>query len=161
MTTTGLDVFDSTLQKTNTWLKEIEAELGPDRHRSYEAMRAVLHALRDRLTVDEAAHLGDQLPMLVRGIYYEGYHPAGKPEKIRSRDEFLERINRRMGPASARLRNARPVGADDAARATFRVISRNCDPGEVRQVIGSLPAEIRSLWPDHERFMSESAVRVD
>jgi uncharacterized protein (DUF2267 family) len=154
MTATGLDVFDTTLQKTNVWLKEIEAELGPDRHRSYEAMRAVLHALRDRLSVDEAAHLGDQLPMLVRGIYYEGYHPAGKPEKLRSLDEFLERV-------SARLRNVRPIGGEEAARATFRTISRNCDPGEVRQVLGCLPAELRSLWPDHERYMRENAAMVD
>jgi uncharacterized protein (DUF2267 family) len=154
MTNTGLEVFDDTLQKTNIWLKEIESELGPDRQRSYHALRAVLHALRDRLTVDEAAHLGAQLPLLVRGIYYESYRPAGKPNKIRSRDEFLARVN-------SDLQNIRPIGADDAVRAVFRVVGRNCDPGEVREVIGSLPADVRTLWPDHHRFMSEAAARVD
>ncbi len=59
MSTTGLDVFDKTLQTTNIWLDEIgECDgIGPDRQRCYHALRAVLFALRDRLTVEEAAHL--------------------------------------------------------------------------------------------------------
>jgi uncharacterized protein (DUF2267 family) len=69
MSATGLAVFDETVQKTNTWLKEIALDLGADRRRAYQVLRAVLHCLRDRLTVGEAAQLGDQLPMLVRGIY--------------------------------------------------------------------------------------------
>jgi hypothetical protein len=55
MTTTGLEVFDETVHKTNRWLKEIEEVLGSDRHQAYQALRAVLHCLRDRLTVNEAA----------------------------------------------------------------------------------------------------------
>jgi uncharacterized protein (DUF2267 family) len=67
-------VFDRTLYKTHTWLKEIMEVLGTeDRHRAYMALRAVLHALRDRLTVEEVAQLGAQLPMLIRGLYYEGW----------------------------------------------------------------------------------------
>jgi uncharacterized protein (DUF2267 family) len=66
MSTTGLSVFDETIQKTNIWLKEISEALGSDRHRAYQVLRAVLHCLRDRLIINEAVHLGDQLPMLVR-----------------------------------------------------------------------------------------------
>jgi uncharacterized protein (DUF2267 family) len=66
MSATGLAVFDETVQKTNAWLKEIAQPLGSDRHGAYQALHAVLHCLRDRLTINKAVQLGDQLPMLVR-----------------------------------------------------------------------------------------------
>ncbi len=72
MATTGLKAFDTTVEKTNLWLKEIMAEMGTnDRHRAYLALSAVLHALRDRLPMEEAIQLGAQLPMLIRGLFYE------------------------------------------------------------------------------------------
>jgi uncharacterized protein (DUF2267 family) len=67
MSATGLDVFDKTVQTTNAWLKEIMEVTGPDRRKAYRVLAAVLHALRDRLTVDEAAQLGAQLPILCAG----------------------------------------------------------------------------------------------
>lgn len=142
MSATGLEVFDKTVQATNTWLKEIGEQIGPDRQRCYQALRAVLFSLRDRLTPDEAAHLAAQLPMLVRGIYYEGYRPAGKPERIRSRDEFLQKI-------SEHLQQTRPLGADEAARAVFKVLDHYLDPGEMGEVKQSLPQDIRALFPVH------------
>ncbi len=63
-------VFDTTLHKTHAWLKAAMEALGTeDRHRAYMALRAVLHALRDRLTVEEAAQLAAGLPMLLRGLF--------------------------------------------------------------------------------------------
>ena len=54
--------------------------------------RPVLHTLRDRLTVEEAAHLSAQLPLLIRVIYFEGWHPAHKPTKERFKEQFLDQI---------------------------------------------------------------------
>jgi uncharacterized protein (DUF2267 family) len=75
MSQTGLPEFDSALQKTNIWLKDLMEQLRCERHQAYFALRTVLHALRDHLTVDEVVGLGAQLPMLVRGFYYEGCRP--------------------------------------------------------------------------------------
>src|SRR5918999_2423916 len=89
---TGLYVFDHTVQVTNEWLKGVERELGAaNRHRAYLALRSTLHALRDELVPDEAVHLAAQLPMLVRGFYYEGWDPSRTPVKDRDREDFLER----------------------------------------------------------------------
>jgi uncharacterized protein (DUF2267 family)/ferritin-like metal-binding protein YciE len=140
MSATGLEVFDKSLQTTNLWLKEIGEHVGPDRHRCYHALRAVLFALRDRLTPQEAAHLAAQMPTLIRGVFYEGYRPAGKPEKIRSRQQFLQKISDHLG-------QMRPIGAEEAARAVFRVLDRHIDGGELEEVKASLPHDIRTLFP--------------
>jgi uncharacterized protein (DUF2267 family) len=79
MTLTGYPAFDSTLKKTNGILKQIERSYSwpkERRNQSYAALRVVLHTLRDRLTVEEAAQLSAQLPLLVRGIYFEGWDPS-------------------------------------------------------------------------------------
>lgn len=143
MSATGLEVFDRTLHKTHTWLKEIMGELGTeDRHRAYMALRAVLHALRDRLTVEEVAQLGAELPMLIRGLYYEGWDPTGKPLKERHKEEFLAHVARELktpsGPA---------VDPEGAVRAVFKVISKKIAEGEVKDILNLLPKELRELWP--------------
>jgi uncharacterized protein (DUF2267 family) len=140
VSSTGLEVFDETLHKTNIWLKEIAQVLNLDRRGAYQVLRAVLHCLRDRLTINEAAHLGDQLPILVRGIYYEAWHPAGKPDKTRSRDQFVNGITARIG-------SVQPIDPEKAARAVFQTLENHVSPGELGDVIHVLPREIRTLWP--------------
>lgn len=139
MASTGLDVFDKTLQTTNIWLDEIMAELGPDRHSAWHVLGAVLRPLRDRLPLELAAHLSAQLPLLVRGLYYDQWHPARQPERLRTLEEFLGRV--REG-----LEGIRPVDARDATQAVFRTLTRHADPGQVRKVIEALPEEVRAFW---------------
>jgi uncharacterized protein (DUF2267 family) len=142
MSATGLEVFDSTVQKTNSWLKELMLELDwDDRHRAYGALRATLHALRDRLTVEEVAQLGAQLPMLIRGFYYEGWDPTNKPLKVREREEFLARI------AQYFVRAGDSVHPEPVARAVFAVLAQRISDGEIEDVKHILPGEIRDLWP--------------
>jgi uncharacterized protein (DUF2267 family) len=134
--------FDSTIQTTNRWLHEIEQRLGwQDRHHAYQALRAVLHALRDCLAVDEAAALGAQLPMLVRGFYYEGWHPAGTPSRERRREDFL-------APIAEAFRDHPWIRCEAVARAVLEVIAIHVSPGESKHVKIILPKAIRSLWPE-------------
>jgi uncharacterized protein (DUF2267 family) len=140
MATTGLEVFDKSLQTTHIWLDEIMQAVGPDRQCAYHTLRSVLHALRDRLTVDQAAHLSAQLPMVVRGIYYEGYHPARMPETWRTEEEFLARVGEEM-------RGARPVNTREAVRSVFGVLGRHLSPGQADKLFQALPDQIRRLRP--------------
>ena len=138
---TGLEVFDTTVHKTHTWLHEIMQELGwEDRYKAYMGLRTTLHALRDRLSVEETAQLGAQLPMLIRGLYYEGWNPTGKPEKVRHKAAFL-------APIRDHFSNEWQVDPEEVARAVLKVLTQHVSAGEIADVKHCFPAELRALWP--------------
>ena len=142
MSATGLQVFDKTLQETNQWLKLMMVELGTDsRSTAFGALRASLHAVRDRIGVDNAAHLGAQLPMLLRGAYYEGWRPHSTPTPERHLSEFVHHVKAEL-PISSSL------DAAEAARACFCVMGQCLDEGEMTKLRRILPHEILNLWPD-------------
>jgi len=151
MSQTGLSQFDCTILTTNTWLKELMERMGwQDRPSAYRALRAVLHALRDRLTVDEVVTLGAQFPMLIRGIYYEGWHPAGKPLKERKKELFLAHI-------AEAFRDSPDVDPEEVARQVFQLLTKHVTIGEIEGVKHCLPTELRALWPRTGDSVADSA----
>jgi uncharacterized protein (DUF2267 family) len=139
MSATGLDVFDKTVQTTNIWLDELMADVGPDRQVAWHVLSAVLRALRDRIPADLAAHLGAQLPLLVRGSFYDGYRPSAGPNRIRDQDEFL-------GYVHEGLTDIRPVNVRDAVVSVFDVLSAHLPRGQCEKVRDALPDDIKALW---------------
>ena len=131
MSATGLEVFDKTLQTTNIWLNEIMDRLGPDRQLAWKALSVVLHKLRDRLPLELSAHLGAQLPLLVRGIYYDQFEPGRIPADCRSPEEFTEEVAEWLS---------------DMAKYMRMLLNR-----------GALPKGIRMLWDGADaRFLAEA-----
>jgi uncharacterized protein (DUF2267 family) len=139
---TGYDSFDATMDKTNRLLHDIEQEFGwprTRRNQSYAALRAVLHALRDRLPVDESAQLAAQLPMLVRGIYYDGWDPSRVPVKMH-RAEF-----------EARVRQEFPFdvegGVEQLIIVVLNALKRFGTAAEWADVKASLPKQLAAVMP--------------
>lgn len=136
------EVFESTLQKTNLWVKEVSDLLHwDDHHKAYHGLRAVLHALRDRLPVPEAAHLGAQLPMLMRGFYYDNWRPAATPTKIKTSQEFYDVVRENFTAD----RNVNPMRLTEAV---LMVLCANTSPGELEKILGIFPPELRAIWPE-------------
>lgn len=138
-------LFDKALAKTREWLKETEREL--DMHNpneAYRAMRAVLHTIRDRLPPRECCEFASQLPTLLMGLYYTGWTPAGKPEKIRSLGEFLDKVAEQLPQGQDPLRVTRGV---------MTVIERHVSAGEMDDVRRSFPEKLQELWaqPSQDR----------
>ena len=139
MAATRVDVIDRSVEKTHIWLNELSEELATDDpHHSYRVLRAFLHALRDHLSVNEAAALAAQLPIFVRGVFYEGWDPSRTPDHARDLESFLDRIAN-----EARL--AGETEASFAAAAAGRVLARHISPGEARSMLHMLPEHLREL----------------
>lgn len=138
MSATGLDVFDKTLQTTNIWLNEITSKLGPDERVAWKVLSVVLHKLRDRLPIELSAHLAAELPLLVRGVYYDQYEPAKQPTGC-DLDDFVEEV-------AEWLTDTRPVDPKDAIQAVFAVLSRHIPRGQIDNVQNALPKDLRSFW---------------
>lgn len=145
----GLPIFDRTIQDTNHWLAQIGEEVDGDRQEAYHALRAVLFALRDRVPTDLAAALGAQLPVLIRGIYYEGYDPSSTPLTYRTLDEWEDEVE------AAYLH---PKGGDPEAMTTavFRLLRDNLSEGLVEKIFTALPEDVRELWPRVEEEVAHN-----
>jgi uncharacterized protein (DUF2267 family) len=141
-----LPALDRAFQNTRVWLNEVGEELQwMDERRIYAALRAVLHALRDRLTLAEAVHFGAQLPTFIRGCYYEGWRPGPRPLRNRSKEAFLQEVRETF----LKTRMSR-VDAEYVTHGILRFLNRKIAEGELSDVRGQLPKGIRSLWPADE-----------
>ena len=136
--TSFLDL-NSAVQATETWIDDLMRCLGwHDRQRAYLALLATLHALRDCLGRDEAVYVGAQLPPLLRGLYYEGWHP--RTRGAASRSAFLERILDGVHRDVA-------VDAEQVARAVMALLATRMPAAELEDAKAATPPAIHNLWP--------------
>lgn len=136
MSSAGLKQLDHGIYAANVWLSEIMDDLDVDRHTAWCVLGAVLHTLRDRLSVEQIAHLGDQLPLIIRGLFYDQWNGAANNKKIRARADFLSRVKRRL--------KMKEVTVTDAVETVFGVLMRH-PKGEIKKIIKTLPPAIRAL----------------
>lgn len=130
MTTTHVAGLDESIHKTNVWLKELKEDLGVEDHQgAYTALRATLHAIRDRLSTGEAADLASQLPTVIRGMYYENWVPDADRAGRRSKESFLTDVRDTFRPPPGEEPRIEP---EAAVRAATALLDRRVTEGQVR-----------------------------
>lgn len=134
---TKVSSLDHALHIAHTWVNEVADEFGTDdREFAYGVLRAWLHMLRDRLTVEAAAHFAAQLPDLIRGVFYAGWDPSAVPVKY---DAHAYAVHF-AGEANISLRD---VGK--AAAAVTAVALRHFPSAHMDKALGQLPDDVRDL----------------
>lgn len=142
MTHTTISSFTQAAQQAQRWVNELAADLNWSEPRAHHLLRSALHALRDWLSPEEAADLSAQLPVLVRGIFFEGWRPQESPVWDRKKEDFVLRIGRDFEHDMLH-------DVDAAIAAVFRLLDRHISPGEILQVRNSMKKSLRQLWPAH------------
>ncbi|MEI5681790.1 DUF2267 domain-containing protein [Mesorhizobium sp. CCNWLW179-1] len=140
MAGTSMVNFTQAAQQAQQWVNELAEDLNWNERRAYHLLRCVLHALRDWLSPEEMTDLSAQLPVLLRGIYFEGWKPLETPVWERKKEDFIERIQDAF--ADDLLNDP-----DRAVAAVFRLLDRHVSHGEIVQVRNSLKKTLRDLWP--------------
>ncbi len=135
-----IDAFSSTLQKSQQWITELQDTMECESpQEAYHALRAVLQTLRDHLPLDEVAQFSAQLPMLLRGLYYEGWHPNGKPLHSRNPDHFFERL-------AAHFNGNGTTDLIGVTQSVFTLLKNHISPGEIRDIIMTMPNALKEMW---------------
>jgi len=135
-------IWDKAVQRSSQWLQELANELSwTDLGDTLVALRSVLHALRDRLPINEAAQLAAHLPLLIKGIYYDGWHPSKTPVKARTKEDFLALVKTPLE------RGVAQADAEQVTRAVFRLLAGHVSAGEISDIRGIFPRELADLWP--------------
>ena len=142
MSAQGLEAIDHTVHLTHEWINELAGRLGWTSKRSVlRLMRAVLLQIRDRVPQDELAQFSAQLPLLVRGMLFEGWVPRKTIDKKRDISVFAAEIASRMGD------DPEYRGVEDT-RYVFDLLNNRISRGEVNDLRAGLPESLRNLWPE-------------
>ncbi|SCG74078.1 DUF2267 domain-containing protein [Micromonospora inositola] len=137
-----ISAVESSMDKTNLMLKDIEQAYGwgkDHRNQSYAALRTVLHLLRDRLPVQESVEFAQQLPILVRGIYFDGWDPQNVPVKL-NRDDFLYEV-RQGFPYDVE------GGTERVVQVVLDTLRQHVTQGEWQDVKSQMPQDLGRMIP--------------
>lgn len=135
--------FEKHCNEANSWLLDIADNIDhPGRTEwAYGCLKAVLHTMRDRTTIEEVFHFSAQLPIVIRGIYFEGYKPTGKPKKMNAK-ELMQNIKAGLGPGNL-------VTAEEAFRVVLELLYEKTSTGEMDDIRGGMPKSIQKIWNKH------------
>ncbi len=132
-----LDIFTRADRTAQKWLDAVAEQLDTaDRHLAYRVLRAWLQTVRDRLTVEAAVHFAAQLPMMLRGLFFEGWNPSRVPVKYDA-EQFLIAV--------AKEAKVSPTEARRAAAEVTVALAGCCPPGQLDHLLAQLPGSLREL----------------
>lgn len=138
--------FQNTLKHsvevTNEWVNELDDELGwEDKNQSFRLLRSTLHELRDILPIDEAAQLSAQMPLFIRGIFFEEWDPSKAELKPHDKNSFVDRV-------LAGIANEKIGKPERAISGVFKLLTAKVSAGELKDVRGNLKSDLQSMWSD-------------
>ena len=136
-----IHVFERTTHEAHEWVNDLAGRTGWTNEREVlRLMRVVLCKIRDHLPVDEMAQFSAQLPMILRGMFFEGWQPKLTPVHERHTAELVAAVEEKVG-------DVLDYRGEADIKGVFEVINKHISRGEVEDVRACLPQELRDFWP--------------
>lgn len=136
--------FEAYASQGNHFLYDVARELGTTRDYAARIVRAVLHAVRDRLPADDAVQFAQGLPMALKGVYFDRYDISKTPVKIRNRRRFIDFVRSKAG-LSAPIDFPDPESVERAVQAVFYVLERHMSYGQVHQIKNAMGMDLMEM----------------
>jgi len=141
MSTKHIQVFERTTHEAHDWVNELTARLDWTSERdALRLLRVVLRKLRDHLPVNEMAQFSAQLPIMLRGMFFEGWQPNAAPARAQPAAAFITAVEAEVADV---LDYRGPV---DIA-VVFHLLNARISRGEVEDVRANLPTDLQAMWP--------------
>jgi uncharacterized protein (DUF2267 family) len=136
--------FNQYATDANTFMKEYAEKLNiKDKDKAGRILSAILHGLREVISIEESLQLIAQFPMFLKAVYVNGWS-GHKKERIKTLIEFIDLINRLDGVTSVY-----DFGSDEETtkyiKTTFLILRKYVSIGELKDVRTELPKELKSL----------------
>lgn len=146
MSSTNLN-FEKFTQDAYEYMNELSANLGhPDeQNRVLIIWRAVLHSIRDRITLGESFQLFAPLPMIFKGVYVEGWQYSTKPSKnfdsIKEFKNEVKALQSQYGEAEFSWSKS----TEEIISITINSLDRYLEDEQLEHIKGQMPVEIKDI----------------
>jgi uncharacterized protein (DUF2267 family) len=138
--------FDKYAQDGKAFVNHLAGSLGyaDDPAKAGRVLKAVLHALRDRISPEESLQLLAQLPMFLKAVYVEGWHRLSPLPRIKHLEDFIDEVVAADGKTGV-WDFPTDAAAEHAIRTVFEALRKYVSEGEIEDIRAELPKALAEL----------------
>ncbi|WMJ73733.1 DUF2267 domain-containing protein [Cytophagaceae bacterium ABcell3] len=142
--------FEKFVNEGHRILNELSVELGhpEEKERTGIVLRAVLHTLRNHISIPQSLNLLAQLPMFLKGIYVEQWKYHEKPIRIKSLEHFAEEVEKEQSNFGE-SRFDWDQSTIDISKTVLNYLRKYISEGEIEDITAELPKELKELFYEH------------
>lgn len=139
--------FEKYAQESYSFMDELARNLGhPDEAgRTGIILRAVLHTLRDRITISESLSLISALPMFIKAIYVDNWDYREKPLTLKTRKQFEDEVEKMQNSLGERDFSWN-LSTSEIVNTVFNTLRKYIPEGEAEDMISQLPEKIKGMF---------------
>lgn len=139
--------FDKYAEEGKLFVNNLAEELGHPEEisRTGIVLRAVMHSLRERITISESLHFLSQLPMFLKAIYVDQWKYREKPLDLNTVEDFKEEVKQHQMQYGEQ-EFSWSKSTEEIIRIVFAELNTYVTEGEFEDIIAQMPKDLKGLF---------------